>query len=81
MAGKQRLELGFEVPTQKEVTKVMAALVEACHPALPPEEVRPVVLHIVRYFVTEAQAAEVIEVGKELNERPIEVMTWLRKSL
>ena len=34
------------MPSQKEVTKVMAALVEACHPALPPEEVRPVVLHI-----------------------------------
>jgi len=69
----------YLVPTQKEVTKVMAALVEASHPCVPPEEVRPVVLHIVRYFVTEAQAPEVIEIGlntiREVCARSINILT------
>lgn len=69
----------YLVPTQKEVTKVMAALVEASHPAVPPEEVRPVVLHIVRYFVTEAQSSEVIEIGlntiREVCARSINILT------
>eukprot|EP00438_Fugacium_kawagutii_P009764 Skav218785 [mRNA] locus=scaffold1140:7514:11443:- [translate_table: standard] len=69
----------YLVPTQKEVTKVMAALVEASHPAVPPEEVRPVVLHIVRYFVTEAQSPEVIEIGlntiREVCARSINILT------
>eukprot|EP00933_Yihiella_yeosuensis_P016043 TRINITY_DN13850_c1_g2_i1.p1 TRINITY_DN13850_c1_g2~~TRINITY_DN13850_c1_g2_i1.p1 ORF type:complete len:746 (+),score=163.71 TRINITY_DN13850_c1_g2_i1:184-2238(+) len=55
--------LKYLVPTQAEVTKVLAVLVEASHPNVPPDEVRPVVLHIIRYFITEAQAPEVIEVG------------------
>eukprot|EP00913_Durusdinium_trenchii_P001185 g1089.t1 len=62
----------YLVPTQKEVTK-------ASHPAVPPEEVRPVVLHIVRYFVTEAQSSEVIEIGlntiREVCARSINILT------
>eukprot|EP00440_Ansanella_granifera_P044219 gb/GFBE01047920.1/.p1 GENE.gb/GFBE01047920.1/~~gb/GFBE01047920.1/.p1 ORF type:complete len:679 (+),score=196.21 gb/GFBE01047920.1/:1-2037(+) len=71
--------LKYLVPTQKEVTKVLAALVEASHPAVPPDEVRPVVLHIVRYFVTEAQSPEVVEVGlnaiREVCARSINILT------
>lgn len=55
--------LKYLVPTQQEVTKVLACLVEASHTQVPPDEVRPVVLHIMKSFVTEAQAPEVIEVG------------------
>eukprot|EP00434_Breviolum_minutum_P032594 symbB.v1.2.028827.t1/scaffold3092.1/size63782/7 len=62
----------YLVPTQKEVTK-------ASHPAVPPEEVRPVVLHIVRYFVTEANSPEVIEIGlntiREVCARSINILT------
>ncbi|CAE6971338.1 SDAD1 [Symbiodinium sp. CCMP2592] len=69
----------YLVPTQKEVTKVMAALVEASHPAVPPDDVRPVILHIVRYFVTEANSPEIIEVGlntiREVCARSINILT------
>mmetsp|Transcript_42025 Transcript_42025/g.97886 ORF Transcript_42025/g.97886 Transcript_42025/m.97886 type:complete len:677 (+) Transcript_42025:93-2123(+) len=69
----------YLVPTQKEVTKVMAALVEASHPAVPPDDVRPVILHIVRYFVTEANSPEVIEIGlntiREVCARSINILT------
>ncbi|CAE8702835.1 unnamed protein product, partial [Polarella glacialis] len=71
--------LKYLVPTQSEVTKVLAALVEASHPQVPPDEVRPVILHIVKYFVTEAQAPEVIEVGlnaiREVCARSINILT------
>jgi len=71
--------LKYLVPTQSEVTKVLAALVEASHPAIPPDEIRPVVLHIVKYFITEAQAPEVIEVGlnavREVCARSINILT------
>jgi len=69
----------YLVPTQKEVTKVMAALVEASHPSVPPDDVRPVILHIVRYFVTEANSPEIIEVGlntiREVCARSINILT------
>jgi len=50
-------------PTQKDVTKVMACFVEACHAQVPPSELRPSIVHIIQTFITEAQAPEVIEVG------------------
>jgi len=50
-------------PTQAHVTKVLACLVEASHSQVPPDDLRPTILHIVKTFVTEAQAPEVIEVG------------------
>eukprot|EP00928_Gymnodinium_smaydae_P082681 TRINITY_DN65988_c0_g1_i1.p1 TRINITY_DN65988_c0_g1~~TRINITY_DN65988_c0_g1_i1.p1 ORF type:complete len:696 (+),score=210.42 TRINITY_DN65988_c0_g1_i1:59-2146(+) len=50
-------------PTQKDVTMVLAALAEATHAQVPPVELRPVVLHIMKTFVTETQAPEVIQVG------------------
>lgn len=71
--------LKYLQPAQQEVTKVLAALVEASHAQVPPEEVRPVVLHIIRYFVSEACAAEVIEVGlnaiREICARSVNILT------
>eukprot|EP00930_Biecheleria_cincta_P002080 TRINITY_DN103127_c0_g1_i1.p1 TRINITY_DN103127_c0_g1~~TRINITY_DN103127_c0_g1_i1.p1 ORF type:complete len:710 (+),score=179.48 TRINITY_DN103127_c0_g1_i1:63-2132(+) len=71
--------LKYLQPAQQEVTKVLAALVEASHAQVPPEEVRPVVLHIIRYFVSEACAPEVIEVGlnaiREICARSVNILT------
>mmetsp|Transcript_13274 Transcript_13274/g.30207 ORF Transcript_13274/g.30207 Transcript_13274/m.30207 type:complete len:669 (+) Transcript_13274:79-2085(+) len=71
--------LKYLQPKQMEVTKVMACLVEATHPQVPPDELRPVVLHIMKIFVTEAQAPEVIEVGlntiRSVCSRAINVLT------
>lgn len=71
--------LKYLVPTQREVTKVLACLVEACHAQIPPEELRPVVMHIMNTFVTEAQAPEVIEVGlngiREVCSRAVNILT------
>mmetsp|Transcript_65297 Transcript_65297/g.142229 ORF Transcript_65297/g.142229 Transcript_65297/m.142229 type:complete len:672 (+) Transcript_65297:103-2118(+) len=66
-------------PSQKEVTKILAVLVEATHTQVPPEELRPIVLHVMRTFVTEAQTPEVIEVGlnaiREICVRGINILT------
>mmetsp|Transcript_85216 Transcript_85216/g.182645 ORF Transcript_85216/g.182645 Transcript_85216/m.182645 type:complete len:693 (+) Transcript_85216:1-2079(+) len=71
--------LKYLIPTQHEVTKVLACLVEASHPQVPPDELRPVVLHVMRTFVTEAQAPEVIEVGlngiREICSRSVNILT------
>merc|ERR1719333_573771 len=71
--------LKYLVPTQREVTKVLASLVEACHQSIPPEELRPVILHVINTFVTEAQAPEVIEVGlngiREVCSRAVNILT------
>lgn len=65
-------------PKQNEVTQILACLVEACHAQVPPDELRPVVLHVRREFVTEGQASEVIEVGlntiREICSRAVEVL-------
>lgn len=70
--------LKYLVPTQQEVTKFLAALVEACHHQVPPDELRPIVLHIIKYFVTEAQAPEVMEVGlnaiREIAARTVNIL-------
>lgn len=66
-------------PNQQHVTKVLACLVEASHPQVPPVELRPVILHIIQMFVTEAQAPEVIEVGlnaiREVCARAVNILT------
>jgi len=70
--------LKYLTPTQNEVSKVLACLVEASHKEVPPDELRPVVLHVMRSFVTEAQAPEVIEVGlnsiREICVRAVNVL-------
>lgn len=49
--------------SQREVTVIMAALAQSCHSLLPPDEIRPVVTHILQNFVTETVAPEAITVG------------------
>mmetsp|Transcript_74172 Transcript_74172/g.234265 ORF Transcript_74172/g.234265 Transcript_74172/m.234265 type:complete len:679 (-) Transcript_74172:107-2143(-) len=86
LVGRHRLQLPnlyafllkYISPKQNEVTKVLACLVEASHADVPPDELRPVVLHVMRAFVTEAQAPEVIEVGlntiREVCARSINIL-------
>eukprot|EP00746_Dinoflagellata_sp_MGD_P167093 gnl/MRDRNA2_/MRDRNA2_97442_c0_seq1.p1 gnl/MRDRNA2_/MRDRNA2_97442_c0~~gnl/MRDRNA2_/MRDRNA2_97442_c0_seq1.p1 ORF type:complete len:797 (-),score=222.01 gnl/MRDRNA2_/MRDRNA2_97442_c0_seq1:54-2444(-) len=50
-------------PNQRDVTKFLACLAEGTHPEVPPEELKNVIDHILRHFVTEAVAPEVMEVG------------------
>jgi len=71
--------LKYLQPNQRDVTRVLACLVEAVHPQVPPDELRPVVIHIIKIFVTEAQASEVIEVGlntiREICVRATNILT------
>lgn len=66
-------------PNQKDVTQVLACLVEACHSEVPPDELRPVVVHLIQTFVTESVAPEVIEVGlntiREIAVRIVNILT------
>ncbi|CAN0468599.1 unnamed protein product, partial [Discosporangium mesarthrocarpum] len=48
---------------QKEVTHVLAYLVQACHDLVPPDEVLPVVKAVAYNFVTERCPGEVMAVG------------------
>jgi protein SDA1 len=69
----------YMVPSQHEVTKILACLVEASHSQVPPDELRPVVLHLMQTFVTESAAPEVIEVGlntiREICTRAVNILT------
>jgi len=69
----------YMIPNQHEVTKILACLVEASHSQVPPEELRPVVLHLIQTFVTESAAPEVIEVGlntiREICTRAVSILT------
>jgi len=69
----------YIAPNQNDVTQILACLVEATHPQVPPEELRHVVLHIMQTFVTEAVAPEVIEVGlntiREVSSRAVNILT------
>jgi len=71
--------LRYLMPSQREVTKVLACFVESAHNQVPPEEIRPVILHLIQHFVTEAQAPEVIEVGlntiREVSTRSVNILT------
>jgi len=66
-------------PKQHEVTQVLACLVESSHSQVSPDELKPVVHHVMHTFVTEAQAPEVIEVGlnsiREVCSRTVNVLT------
>eukprot|EP00747_Dinoflagellata_sp_TGD_P208258 gnl/TRDRNA2_/TRDRNA2_81776_c0_seq1.p1 gnl/TRDRNA2_/TRDRNA2_81776_c0~~gnl/TRDRNA2_/TRDRNA2_81776_c0_seq1.p1 ORF type:complete len:747 (+),score=180.16 gnl/TRDRNA2_/TRDRNA2_81776_c0_seq1:134-2374(+) len=68
----------YLTPRQTEVTKVLACLVESSHPQVPPDELRPVVIHVLQNFVTESQAPEVIEVGlnaiREVCSRSVNIL-------
>jgi len=71
--------LKYTQPNQHEVTQVLACLVEASHAQVPPEELRPIVLHLMETFVTESAAGEVIEVGlntiREVCTRAVNILT------
>jgi len=69
----------YILPNQNEVTQILACLVEATHRQVPPDELRPVIMHLMQNFVTEAVAPEVIEVGlntiREVCTRSVNVLT------
>lgn len=48
---------------QRHVTSVMAYLIQACHEAVPPSELLPVVKGIANTFITERCPPEVMQVG------------------
>merc|ERR1711915_1150952 len=48
---------------QREVTHILACLTMATHPLVPPDELKPVVSHLINTFVNETATAEVIAVG------------------
>lgn len=51
------------MPHQKEVTQIMAALVQAIHNIVPPEVIAPVLRHVVDNFVHDKARPEVMTVG------------------
>jgi protein SDA1 len=71
--------LKYIQPNQHDVTQVLACLVEACHSEVPPDELRPVVSHLIQTFVTESVSPEVIEVGlntvREIATRVVNILT------
>jgi len=71
--------LKYILPNQQDVTQILACLVEASHAQVPPEELRPVILHVMQTFVTESAAPEVIEVGlntiREVCTRAVNILT------
>lgn len=71
--------LKYLQPQQKEVTQVLACLVEASHSQVPPDDLKPVVAHVMKSFVTEVQAPEVIEVGlngiREVCSRAVNILS------
>ncbi|KAL7547527.1 hypothetical protein ACHAWF_016956, partial [Thalassiosira exigua] len=48
---------------QRDVTAILAYAVQACHPGVPPDEVREVLKTIVHQFVTERCTGEMMAVG------------------
>lgn len=66
-------------PNQHEVTQVLACLVEASHSQVPPDELRPIILHLMQTFVVESAPPEVIEVGlntiREVCSRAVNILT------
>ncbi|CAG9463549.1 unnamed protein product [Pedinophyceae sp. YPF-701] len=53
----------YMMPRQKDVTQVLAALVQACHDLVPPETLRPVLRQLVDNFVHDRAREEVMTIG------------------
>eukprot|EP00887_Chlorella_sp_A99_P007365 scaffold2.g7365.t1 len=53
----------YIAPSQRDVTAVLAALVQACHEQVPPEALAPVVRQLVDQFVHDRARPEVVTVG------------------
>jgi protein SDA1 len=50
-------------PSQRDVTKMMAYVVQACHELVPPDELKPLIKTLANNFVTDRCSGEVIAVG------------------
>ncbi|KAL2644731.1 hypothetical protein R1flu_012318 [Riccia fluitans] len=50
-------------PHQRDVTLVLAAVVQACHDLVPPDAIEPVIRQLVNHFVHDRARPEVIAVG------------------
>eukprot|EP01026_Neomeris_dumetosa_P037271 TRINITY_DN3016_c0_g1_i6.p1 TRINITY_DN3016_c0_g1~~TRINITY_DN3016_c0_g1_i6.p1 ORF type:complete len:842 (+),score=199.65 TRINITY_DN3016_c0_g1_i6:114-2639(+) len=50
-------------PSQKDVTQVLAALVQACHEVVPPDVLQPVLRQLVDNFVHDRARPEVMTIG------------------
>jgi protein SDA1 len=48
---------------QKDVTRILAYLIQGCHDLVPPEELLPVIKCIAEEFITERRSTEVIAIG------------------
>jgi protein SDA1 len=48
---------------QKDVTKILAYLIQGCHDLVPPDELLPVVKSIAHHFITERCTTEVVAIG------------------
>eukprot|EP00397_Hematodinium_sp_SG-2012_P020311 GEMP01020918.1.p1 GENE.GEMP01020918.1~~GEMP01020918.1.p1 ORF type:complete len:826 (+),score=214.73 GEMP01020918.1:32-2479(+) len=55
--------LKYLTPHQRDVTHILACLAMACHPLVPPEEISPVISHLINAFINETCSKEVIAVG------------------
>jgi len=53
----------YITPSRKEVTQLLAALVQACHDLVPPDALQPVLRQLVDQFVHDRARPEVITVG------------------
>ncbi|KAK4534067.1 hypothetical protein CDCA_CDCA01G0092 [Cyanidium caldarium] len=50
-------------PSQREVTRLLAYAVQACHAQVPPEAVQSLLRHLAYYFVSDRRTEEVMAVG------------------
>ena len=55
--------LKYMRPSHAMVTRVLAALTEACHEMVPPEDLQPVVKHMIENFIGDHCRPEVIALG------------------
>eukprot|EP00811_Abedinium_folium_P010152 NODE_1938_length_2330_cov_15.204267.p1 GENE.NODE_1938_length_2330_cov_15.204267~~NODE_1938_length_2330_cov_15.204267.p1 ORF type:complete len:747 (-),score=223.41 NODE_1938_length_2330_cov_15.204267:88-2136(-) len=66
-------------PKHRDVTRILACLIESAHSLVPPELMRPVVQHLIEHFVSEAMSPEVIEIGlntiREISTRAVHILT------
>ena len=53
----------YITPSRKDVTQLLAALVQACHDHVPPDALQPVMRQLVDQFVHDRARPEVITVG------------------
>jgi len=66
-------------PHQKEITKILAAIVQACHDLVPPDCLHPIILTLASKFVSDRCSNEAMAIGlntiREICSRQALVMT------